>query len=188
MFQKKPAEKSINTSLFFKEGTVYAVTICPEDRYQYFGSPNRMQKFRNTLREILFHYHEAGIQYHHLIELSEPKSKSEHGPRLHTHGIMLLPTKQSVKVFLLSLYNMLCKIGIIDLDVVEDEAVWRGYCHKQQGIIDEVPLHNQSWENIFKNQKVKPKLPKEDAAHLKKTKKQEIKEQQHTWFKAVENE
>lgn len=130
------------SKVFFEPHKWYAVTLAPNDHSQFFGKKSRMEKFINRMNERFMCYTQYGIKYWFAIELSEPRSKSMTGPRLHLHGKLRFSSRKSVKKFLLDLYYLLTRIGMVDIDTIDDEAIWDTYCKKQQYIICEDYITN----------------------------------------------
>ena len=136
---KTPSNKN------FIEKGIYAVTINPDDKHQYFGKADRLQLFRTTCHNGLLFLRSIHVDYHLYIELSEPKNNSQgskNGPRLHLHGILKFRSTLSIKNFLLhGIYN-LTRWSNYDLDTIKDLDIWKAYCQKQQHIMKETPISN----------------------------------------------
>lgn len=142
---------NLENKVFFKKNNNYSITICPKDKYQYYSKQNRLSKFNNLINELVISYHTNNIDYLLYTELSEPRSKSVNGPRLHIHGTLRFRTNRSIKWFLLYGYYNLTRIGIIDFDTIADTLAWLQYCKKQQHIIKTYPITNYSVDqNILK--------------------------------------
>lgn len=163
-------KKHEKDEIFFVSHRWYSITICPNDKYQYFGHNNRLDKFINLLNEITLTFKSFGIVYIFWIELSEPRSKSINGPRLHTHGIIKFCSNKSVRKFLLDFYYLLSRIGILDFDTINNLDKWIKYCTKQQKIIKTEPITN------FQNYKDQLEI------ELKKEKDKEFLEQEPILF------
>lgn len=135
--------KQINTDLFYESGNTYAVTLNPQDKYQYFGNPDRLQKLHNKLYE-LFLNRPKGMDYKFFFEISEPKllKCEKGGPRIHIHGWITFNTDKSVYKFLLTFLYKLQHIGILDIDTIDNMDTWQSYCTKQQRYINVKPLSN----------------------------------------------
>ncbi len=133
---------------YFQTNIKYSITLNPIDKYQFFGRPNRFARFRNFIYENLFILKE--IEYEFFIELSEPKgfhTQGYSGPRLHLHGTILFPRKQSLTKFLLHHYYALLRFTSVDIDTITDTAVWYSYCTKQK-LIANNRLSSFSLSNI----------------------------------------
>lgn len=153
--KKKKDKKKMNFENFFKVNIPFSVNICPNDQHQYFGSQDREKKFINKMRESLLILNE--IDYYFMIELSEPRSGSKFGPRLHMHGVIMFRTSNTIKQFLMTYYYKLLRIGIIDLDTIDNINIWSKYIHKQRHIMKIKPLTNHLL--IYKNDKLESKIP-----------------------------
>lgn len=133
------------TKLFFGIGVTYAITIAPNDKFQYFGYPDRLEKQRNMLNEQILLYTKLKIDFLFFSELSEPHEGGKfglNGPRGHFHGTISFKSIRGLKCWLLTEYYKLLKIGIVDIDTITDHGYWINYCTKQQHIIDLEPLTN----------------------------------------------
>lgn len=132
-------------SPFYVPGTWYAITLCPSDAFQYFGKANRFKSFYSKIYEALLPMH---FKYKMYIELSEPRGTIRgDGPRLHAHGIMYFPDVYSVKKFLLYDLYLLTRIGILEIDTIDDMLRWQVYCRKHISILHFKPLTNN--DNLF---------------------------------------
>lgn len=121
----------------------YSMTLNPNDKYQYPGKQDRMQLFRNTYYGIFVGWTDTNYLFY--TELSEPKNvNGTIGPRLHLHGFIKFTTNAAIKRFLLHEHYKLNRIGIVDIDTIDDQEYWKKYCKKQQHIIMEKPLTNMS--------------------------------------------
>lgn len=122
----------MNEKNFFHTNRKYSITLNPIDKYQYYGLPDRIQKFRNFMYDHLL---VLTCQYEFYIEISEPRGmhiQGYNGPRLHLHGWLLFKTKSQLGSFLVNQYYMLLKISSVDIDTIDDEAKWLEYCQKQR--------------------------------------------------------
>ncbi len=131
------------TTVIYNKGT-YAVTLNPSDKWQAFGKVNRIEKVRDCIYSTFIHFPSKGIHYRLYLELSEPMNsfKCPNGPRVHVHGTITFHSKKAVKYFLLLGYYQITRIGILDIDTIEDKDLWDKYCKKQQHIIDMDPITN----------------------------------------------
>lgn len=132
-------------SIKYNKGS-YTLTINPDDKHQYYNAPDRLQSFRNFMYEQLQSLSTYGIQYTMYIELSEPQDnvKSEHGPRLHLHGIMKFCSKKAVRHFLMKEFYKMTRYAKIRIDPVDNAVEWLKYCTKQQHIMDTPPLSSSA--------------------------------------------
>lgn len=139
---------------FFEKG-LYSVTINPDDKHQYFGNNDRLQKFRNFINEELISLPTIGIKYYFRIELSEPQDNntSQSGPRLHLHGIIQLCSKKAVKHLMLDVLYKWTRFSKYKLDTITSPEKWILYIMKQQHImntpavtcLDEETYANEFW-------------------------------------------
>lgn len=147
---KKGIEQKME--LFYKKNTIYSITINPDDKHQYYGSLNRLEKVRGFVYEQLLCLRGYHIDYSIYMELSEPKSnaynkvtkrqQSPSGPRYHYHGIIGFRSTLSVRRFLDTVMYNLSRWCIYDIDSIGDASIWKKYCKKQQHIIKQPPLTN----------------------------------------------
>lgn len=121
-----------NTENYYKINTKYSITLTPIDKYQYFGKPNRYNKFHNFVYEQFI----CNAYEHELfIEVSEPRGfhkQGYSGPRLHLHGYILFRNKKELANFLMDGYYRLTRWAGTDIDTIEDEKKWYSYCTKQR--------------------------------------------------------
>jgi len=114
-------------------------TLNPSDKWQYFGSSDRLEKVRNLLHEEVHLRLSAGavkntrIDYWYCLELSEPRvhDATQSGPRIHLHGIIGFPTMAAYRVWLLRYQYELTRFSRIEIDTIDDINVWIKYCRKQ---------------------------------------------------------
>lgn len=118
------------TKDFFQLHTLYALTICPCDKYQFYRSQDRFDKFRSFWYEQLI----SLKKYEMFIEISHPHDrqlKGAQGPRLHLHGTITFETNKQLANFLLYKYRSLLQLSILEIDTVSDKKHWYKYCTKQ---------------------------------------------------------
>lgn len=123
-------KKPITT--YYKTHVNYTITICPNDKYQFFGQHNRFKKFRAFMYEQLIN---INAQYDMIIELSEPRndiSIKSNGPRLHTHGIIKWKNQKQLINFLMDDMYKILRFSKIEIDTIEDIKMWSKYCCKQR--------------------------------------------------------
>lgn len=139
-----------NTSkkIFFEYNNSYEVTICPEDKFQYFNKTNRLGKFKSWISQnVLCHFDDKTL-YTMVIELSEPKkvgSCISRGPRLHLHGHFSFQkdnNTHAIRDFLLYSVPALAQYNIVDFDLCNDKQVWLQYMFKQQHLMHTKPITN----------------------------------------------
>lgn len=135
---------TLRTTNFYEKGW-YSVTVNPDDKHQFFGKVDRLQKFREHMHNGLLFLKAMHIDYHFILECSEPKSNekwSKLGPRLHCHGIIRFRSTLSIKNFLMvGMYN-LTRWCMYDIDTIGDINDWKAYCTKQCHIMKELPFTN----------------------------------------------
>lgn len=123
---------------FYKTGTIYSLTLNPEDKYQFSGKVDRRHKIKETYRSIL---DECGADYKLKMEFSEPNGMMKQGyfgPRLHYHGTIQFKNNSCLYEFLNITLRKLLSIGIVDIDVCNDPTIWWDYCTKQKIIKDKL--------------------------------------------------
>ena len=141
MGEENVQEMSKRLIPFFKTGTLYSITINPVDRFQFFGNPLRLQKFRSHVYEAFL---PLECKYRLFIELSEPngfKTSGYKGPRLHCHGIINFPKKKHLLSFLMDYYYRILRTMSVDIDTISDKEYWLNYCTKQN-LIENNIIHN----------------------------------------------
>lgn len=110
----------------------YTLTICPQDRYQYFLEPNRFTKCYNHIKSY-FATISPKTEYVGCVETSEPYgSVKSTGPRVHFHGQIQFKGRGSLLQFLLVIMPLMLKTAIIEVDTMKDPEIWKQYCTKQQ--------------------------------------------------------
>lgn len=130
--------------LFYKPG-LYAITINPCDKKQYFRSEARVLNVKKYMYSLLELYGDDDIRYHLYWELSEPKDNAvygKQGSRLHFHGFIRFLTNKSVKRFLLYHQSLMAIETQYKIEHISDKRSWYNYCVKQQKIIDITPISN----------------------------------------------
>lgn len=129
----------LQSSVFYEKNTHYAVTINPEDKFQYFGTPERFKKFRSLMYELFLSLTQQHIAYKFVIELSEPRNnKYGSGPRYHVHGWILFKSNRSIWQFLDNTFYRWTRIGHVDIDTIKDLVDWETYMTKQSHIFKSV--------------------------------------------------
>lgn len=136
----------LTSKVFFNKDINYSVNICPDNKHQYFGKPERLKKFRQMIYEHFLILNDKDIDYYFIIECSEPTSKSEYGPRLHLHGVIRFKTNTIIRDFLINKYYQLLGIGILEFDTIQQLDIWEAYIHKQVHIMQQRPLTNHHVE------------------------------------------
>lgn len=123
-------------SLFYQPHTRYALTIAPQDKYQYVGRVDRFKLCSKLLIDTMKELENNGIEFCLYPELSEPRNiNGTIGPRFHVHGVLLTGDTATVKYLLLDGIYKMSKLGIVDIDTIKDHQKWFDYCTKQRPII-----------------------------------------------------
>jgi len=121
---------------FYKINVWYSITINPEDRNQYFGTPNRYVNFMRWIRGELFEIFPLPMVYVGNVELSEPKNLTlGMGPRLHFHGMFKFKDNAQIFKFLLMGLNRAARGGHVDIDTVGNVPTWISYCRKHEMVM-----------------------------------------------------
>lgn len=127
--------EKLKLDLKYKKNTVYAVTIQPDDKHQYFRSPTRFSKFLDHMNSLLVPLISSKIDFYFIIELSEPiGTVTGQGSRLHLHGVINLKATESVYRFLLNHLSDFLLCGRLEISEVHDLDAWWTYIHKQKTI------------------------------------------------------
>lgn len=161
--QEKPALEKKDYSFkksFYEVGTRYAITLNPNNRYQFYHKVDRLRRFRNFIREYFLN---NDIQM--VMEISEPfgnMSEGYAGPRLHTHGFIRFRDKSELLNFLLFQLPSLLQVMRVTVKMASNKTIegWLEYCTKQRLIPNNVKyISNCGIEN---SKQLKEKLlPKE---------------------------
>lgn len=117
-------------SKFWIVGRRYALTINPNNKYQYYCKTNRLDLFKRYVNEVLFKDF-TGL-YHCVIELSEPIGDITVAPRLHIHGYILFQNKSELGTFMLHTLPQWVNsnhVHIVPMGRYSD--MWYYYMHKQ---------------------------------------------------------
>jgi len=125
-----------DVSLTYNANDVLAISINPNDQWQYFRDSARYQKF-HELYEAKFKrlFSKTKIPYQFNIEISEPIGTIDtSGPRLHLHGFIKLPKNHHVFTWLCDIMPDLLHNGRIDVHHIRDKQMltgWFKYDNKQ---------------------------------------------------------
>ncbi len=149
--------KEVQEHIFYQSNTYYEITINPEDRYQYFGAPRRLEKFivksQSLLRDSLGVY---DTEYELVTELSEPYinvHKKSPLPRLHFHGKIKFKTDVHVGLFLLNGLYLLSRFALVTINKYRKDK-WTGYIHKQNAIMVALSKQMKVPYILHSNQKI----------------------------------
>ncbi len=120
--------------VIYKSGHRYEITINPNDKHQFFGSPRRLEIFMTKLHALLVDALDNYKQEYKLfVELSEPhinvNSKSPL-PRLHFHGTIKFVNELAVGQFLLKSLYKLSRFSNVTLNDYREDY-WPKYISKQ---------------------------------------------------------
>lgn len=131
-------EHNLTKTCFFETGTYYEVTICPEDKCQFFRHTNRLGKFKSWFYQNITSQFEGKVKYYLRLELSEPKQVGNRvlGPRLHAHGFFEFSKNSDICKFLLYSVPNLARNCIVEFDSCNDMSIWKAYCDKQKEVIN----------------------------------------------------
>jgi len=119
---------------FYKKDTLYSFTLMPINKYQFFGSVNRLRRFKDFCNEQFLTF---PAQYNLYIEVSEPRGmqiQAYDGPRLHFHGTILFKNDHLIKEYLMRYYYKLLRWTAVEIDVCNHPKIWHTYCTKQKFI------------------------------------------------------
>lgn len=139
--------------LFYNLHTWYSITLCPNDQYQFYFKADRLIKVRANYLKVLT-LGDYIPDCYMILEISEPRGKIQgSGPRLHYHGVIRFNNNDSLLQFMLYKIPRLLKLGIIDIDTIQDKKVWVKYMNKQH-IIPQVfrELTNYADTSYFMNE------------------------------------
>ncbi len=121
---------------YYVVDTTYAITIMPNDTYQFAGQKDRLRKFHKFMFTFFMDF---PCDYDFVTELSEPRGMILHhntGSRLHLHGVIRFKHKKEIGIFLTHWIYKFTRIGNIDIDTVGDLDIWFSYMHKQHLLKD----------------------------------------------------
>ena len=137
---------------FYKKKQLYAVTISPDDKHQFFYKSDRLKKFINLYNELTVDLKTIyKIDYYFKVELSEPRGEiSSQGPRLHLHGWIYMPYEHSVFKFLEIIMPRLLQHARLEITQLNDYESWDKYIHKQSHIFKQNNTISNLSENIHK--------------------------------------
>lgn len=105
----------------------YAITINPQDKYQFFNRVNRITDCLHKMRDDVLQ-HIGSYDYKIWPELS-PKG------RFHVHGIIRVTDKIN---FYLYCVPALLSRGTLVIKEIEDPLIWEEYCKKQSELHEHI--------------------------------------------------
>ena len=115
----------------YQKGTLYAITINPDDKHQFVDEPDRLEKITKYWTKLLQKY---SLEYNLYAEISTPKN-SKSFPRYHFHGIISFRTRGHLRRWYNNTYRELSKISYFDIDTIDDILHWQTYCSKNEAIM-----------------------------------------------------
>lgn len=147
--------------LYYKVGTWYAITINPEDSYQFIGKPDRLNKCINHMNEVLLTALSIyGITYVIHVDISEPKEVRYKGTgaRVHYHGRIMFNNNDQLIKFLLYGQCAIAQCGQTLYKQIDHYDKWDAYCKKYDHIHGKSPLKSSGVtvsDMLVKQHKVK---------------------------------
>lgn len=134
---------------------IYAITLNPNDDLQWnISNSSSTGRTRNTELKRLQYINEYIVNsledciYHLYHDMSCPTEINYKSyPRLHFHGILILPNKEYVKKFLMKNIFMLSRKCQVKLQIIKDRKNlnhWQDYCTKYKDVFNYTPLINPS--------------------------------------------
>lgn len=118
--------------------TKYEISINPDDKCQFFGSPRRLENFITKIHPLLIKcLDNYGIEYNLWLELSTPHiniNKSSSYPRLHYHGTITLKSSVICGQFLLKSLYLLSRFSNVTYNCYRKDY-WPDYCTKNKKLM-----------------------------------------------------
>lgn len=127
-------------------GQIYAFTLNPDDNRQFWDDPDRIERF--------VQFHEKYTIKHIYGDMRVMLEISKKG-RLHFHGTISWPNRETLLHFFLDSIHTLTKCNTYEVDTITDIQKWNTYITKQNLIIPTQIIQNT--HNYNKPLKVKPK-------------------------------
>lgn len=108
----------------------YALTINPQDDYQYWNenTDTRLKMFTDNIK-IVMHRILQPCRYELYVEVSPVG-------RLHLHGKMRFNNKSTIIRWYISQIHKLGKVSHFEIDTIEDMKIWDEYIKKQYHIFN----------------------------------------------------
>lgn len=137
-----------------KRGVVYAITINPDDKHQYYKVPDplvqvwkeRLEAFQKSWKTTFYKMFDMyETTYNMRIEISEPLDGSDAVPRLHFHGIIRFDTDNAIMEFLLVNLRALKTMSRVKIKPIDDIEIWYNYCMKQSYLPLGYLHHGLNW-------------------------------------------
>ncbi len=137
-----------HVQVFYGIQKKYEVTINPNDKHQFFGSPRRLELFVMDVQKLLIKaFDNYNVKYRLCIELSEPKAinkednkKCSSGSRLHMHGYILFDSNLVLGNYLLKSQYYLSRWSDIQINEYRKDY-WPDYCAKQKLVMKALAVH-----------------------------------------------
>jgi len=132
-----------SVDLYYKINTWYAITINPEDTYQFIGKPDRLNKCVDHMNEVLLTaLNIYGITYVIHIDISEPREVKYKGPgaRIHFHGRIMFNNNDQLVKFLLYGQCAIAQCGQTLYKEIDNYDKWEVYCKKYDHIHGKTPI------------------------------------------------
>lgn len=127
-------EKTLTKKPFYECGEVYSFTLNPDDKCQFVGKADRLQRFKNFVYELFVQLDSHGVEYAWEIDISEPRKINGNYPRLHIHGVLHFAKPTAIRHFLLMWLPMIHNHCYFDIDTCDDIEIWEEYCKKYKHI------------------------------------------------------
>lgn len=145
--------------------TLYAFTLAPSNAKQYFSNLHRIKMVSIDMASLIISI-KANISV--FLELSS------HG-RLHWHGYILFPDKESIRDFYGFVIPVLLDNNQIEIDSIEDPEIWDSYIQKQHDIM-QIYLDNLNANEYLKTNMRQPEI---------KVKNKKISDYNHSIYKPI---
>jgi len=137
-----------------KEQHMYAITLSPDDSWQYFCQEDRLTKFVKTFTNLYYKIKSTNYIYT-VIEISS-------NGRLHVHGHIRILNK---KMFYLDHLHLLQTFGSCYIE--DPPEKWDEYMKKQEGDFGSIHTHNDFTYSKLDQFVYEQKRPKGKAVEIK---------------------
>lgn len=149
--------KELKDLLKSNKCTKYEITICPDDKHQYFGQGDRrlecwLNSMDRFLRDSL-----DGVLYTLYTDISTPHVNVRKGvvPRLHLHGILEFMHESKARFWVNNMYK-LSRWAIVTVNPLrKDEKEWIKYCQKTMPMLKLLTHDKESWLTFRSNGRIK---------------------------------
>lgn len=122
----RPHETAVKHAMF-KDGDYISITMNTRDSLQYFNFSTQ-RRLRYAVR---VYYNIARLLTN--IGTFELRPELSRGGRLHYHGTLKLYDSFEFHVHVIPILKEVCNL---DLDTIDDMAVWKAYCAKDSGTME----------------------------------------------------